>query len=230
MPCRQDNAGKLPRRRIIKLDSSSRPSSHSIAKALEGQATHASAPAPGLTPSRPLQAPRPRYHAMTTLPLLIRREGHADAEAIERLHERAFGPGRFARTAFRLREGAGARPDLCFTAQVGTYLVGSIRLSPVVMGDAPGLMLGPVAVEPAFMSRGIGYQLIAASLDAAREAGDRRVILVGDESYYARSGFTKVPPGRLALPGPVDPQRLLWLELMPGAFEGVSGAVRPSRA
>jgi predicted N-acetyltransferase YhbS len=171
-----------------------------------------------------------RYRAMTTLPLLIRREGHADAEAIERLHERAFGPGRFARTAFRLREGAGARPDLCFTAQVGTFLVGSVRLSPVVMGDAPGLMLGPVAVEPAFTSRGIGYQLIAASLEAAREAGDKRVILVGDEPYYARSGFSKVPPGRLVLPGPVDPQRLLWLELEPGAFEGVAGAVRPGKA
>ncbi len=97
----------------------------------------------------------------------------SDAEAIERLHERAFGPGRFARTAFRLREGAAARPDLCFTAHVGTYLVGSIRLSPVTMGDAPGLVLGPIAVEPAFTSRGIGFDLIAASLDAAREKGDR---------------------------------------------------------
>jgi predicted N-acetyltransferase YhbS len=167
---------------------------------------------------------------MTTLPLNIRRENEADAEAIERLHERAFGPGRFARTAFRLREGSGARPDLCFTAQVGTYLVGSIRQSPVIMGEAPGLMLGPVAVEPAFMSRGIGHQLIAASLDAARLAGDSRVILIGDEPYYARSGFSRVPPGRLVLPGPVDPLRLLWVELLPGAFEGVSGAVMPAKS
>jgi predicted N-acetyltransferase YhbS len=165
---------------------------------------------------------------MTILPLVISREDPSDAEAIERLHERAFGPGRFARTAFRLREGAAARPDLCFTAHVGTYLVGSIRLSPVTMGGAPGLVLGPIAVEPAFTSRGIGFDLIAASLAAARETGDRRVILVGDEPYYRRSGFTQVPKGRLALPGPVDPERLLWLELEPGAFGGISGAVMPA--
>jgi predicted N-acetyltransferase YhbS len=165
---------------------------------------------------------------MTILPLVISREDPSDAEAIERLHERAFGPGRFARTAFRLREGAAARPDLCFTAHVGTYLVGSIRLSPVTMGGAPGLVLGPIAVEPAFTSRGIGFDLIAASLEAAREKGDRRVILVGDEPYYRRSGFTQVPKGRLALPGPVDPERLLWLELEPGAFGGISGAVMPA--
>jgi predicted N-acetyltransferase YhbS len=165
---------------------------------------------------------------MTTLPLLIRREDASDAEAIERLHERAFGPGRFARTAFRLREGTRVRTDLCFTAHVGTYLVGSIRLSPVTMGDAPGLMLGPIAVEPAFTSRGIGFDLIAASLDAARQKGDLRVILVGDEPYYRRSGFSKVPKGRLELPGPVDPDRLLWLELVPGAFDGISGAVLPA--
>jgi len=167
---------------------------------------------------------------MTTLPLLIRSEVPSDADAIERLHERAFGPGRFARTAFRLREGAVARPDLCFTAHVGTYLVGSIRLSPVSMGEAAGLVLGPVAVEPAFTSRGIGHSLIAASLAAASEAGDSRVILVGDEPYYVRAGFSRVPPGRLTLPGPVDPDRLLWLELVPGAFEGVAGAVMPAHA
>lgn len=165
---------------------------------------------------------------MTTLPLLIRREDPSDAEAIERLHERAFGPGRFARTAFRLREGASPRADLCFTAHVGTYLVGSIRFSPITLGGEAGLVLGPIAVEPAFMSRGIGFELVGAALDTARQKGDRRVILVGDEPFYRRSGFSKVPKGRLELPGPVDPERLLWLELTPGAFEGVSGAVLPA--
>lgn len=162
---------------------------------------------------------------MTALPFDVRRESSADAEAIERLHERDFGPGRFSRTAYRLREGAGARPDLCFVANVGTYLVGSIRYSPVNMGGLPGLMLGPVAVDPAFMSRGIGLELIITSLAAAREAGDTRIILVGDEPYYGRAGFSKAPRGRFALPGPVDPDRLLWLELQPGAFEGVSGLI-----
>ena len=94
------------------------------------------------------------------------------------------------------------------------------------MGGAPGLVLGPIAVEPAFTSRGIGFDLIAAALDAAREKGDLRVILVGDEPYYRRSGFSKVPKGRLELPGPVDPaNRLLWLELGRAPSSGISGAV-----
>ena len=167
---------------------------------------------------------------MTTLPLLIRREDISDREAIERLHERAFGPGRFARTAFRLREGAGSRPDLCFTAHVGTYLVGSVRLSPIRVGTTSGLVLGPIAVEPAFMKQGIGLALIEAALEAARQAQDRLVILVGDEPYYARAGFTKVPAGRLVMPGPVDPNRLLWLALAAGAVDDLSGAVIPADA
>lgn len=175
-------------------------------------------------------SPQLPLNAMTSLSLLIRRENALDSEAIERLHERAFGPGRFARTAFRLREGAGARPDLCFTAHVGTYLVGSIRLSPIRLGATPGLMLGPLAVEPAFEKRGIGRALINASLEAARQARDRLVILVGDEPYYERAGFIKVPHGRLAMPGPVDPNRLLWLALVPGAADGVAGAVMPAEA
>jgi predicted N-acetyltransferase YhbS len=91
-------------------------------------------------------------------------------------------------------------------------------------------MLGPVAVEPPFMRRGIASMLIAASLEAARASGDLRVILVGDEPVYRGSGFTRVPPGRLVLPGPVDPARLLWLALVPDAFEGVAGLVLPARS
>ena len=63
------------------------------------------------------------------------------------------------------------------------------------------------------------------SLDAARAAGHTLVILVGDEPYYARVGFKRVPPGRLTMPGPVDPDRLLYCELVAGAFDGVSGTI-----
>ena len=164
---------------------------------------------------------------MTQLPLVIRPESALDAEPIERLHERAFGPGRFARTAFRLREGTSHRPELSFTALVGTLLVGSVRLAPVWAGEAPALVLGPLAVEPAFESRGIGGALIRRSLDAARAGGHALVLLVGDEPYYGRFGFKRVPPRQLALPGPVDPDRFLALELLEGALEGARGPVLP---
>ena len=166
---------------------------------------------------------------MTQLPLVIRPESALDAEPIERLHERAFGPGRFARTAFRLREGAPHILGLSFTALVGTLLVGSVRLSPVFAGEVPALILGPLTVDPAFENRGIGSALIQRSLETARGQGHELVLLVGDEPYYARFGFKRVPPRQLVMPGPVDPNRFLVLELVEGAVARAGGAVLPRR-
>lgn len=165
------------------------------------------------------------------LPALGLRPLHpSDLAQIDKLDERAFGPGRFARTAYRLREGVGPDFALSFVAHVGTLLVGSNIMTPVtcsrVDGDSVGAMLlGPLTVEPAFRSRGIGEALAARSLEAARAAGQKLVILVGDEPYYGRLGFKRVPLGRLILPGPVDPARVLICELASGAFEGVGGRV-----
>jgi predicted N-acetyltransferase YhbS len=149
----------------------------------------------------------------------------ADLAQIERLDERAFGPGRFTRTAYRLREGVPPDAQLSFVARIGSFLVGANRMTPIRCGGAKALLLGPLTVEPAFQARGIGEALMERSLAAARDAGHRLVVLVGDEPYYARVGFKRVPPGRLTMPGPVDPARLLYCELVPGAFEGVSGKI-----
>jgi predicted N-acetyltransferase YhbS len=165
---------------------------------------------------------------MTDLTILPETVG--DAAAIERLNERAFGPGRLAKTAYRLRERVGRRPAIAFSARIGTLLVGSVRLWPVRIGETAALLLGPLTVEPAFRERGIGHALIERSLAAAKVAGHRVVVLVGDEPYYGRSGFKPVPPGRIAMPGPVDPARLLVCELVEGAFEEVSGVIRSEEA
>lgn len=164
---------------------------------------------------------------MNGISLTILPETKDDAEAIERLHERTFGPGRYAKTAYRLREQVPHSIELSFTARIGTLLVGSVWLSAVRIGETKALLLGPLTVEPAFRERGIGQALIARALKAAAANGHRLVILVGDEPYYAKSGFRQIPPGRVILPGPVDPARLLVAELAPGAFAGVSGRVRP---
>ena len=163
---------------------------------------------------------------MDDIALTILAETADDAEAIERLHERTFGPGRYAKTAYRLREQVAHRLDVSFTARTGTLLVGSVRLSPVRIGDTRALLLGPLTVEPAFRERGVGQALIAYALKAAAAQGERLVILVGDEPYYARSGFRRIPRGRVIMPGPVDPARVLVAELVPRAFEGVKGRVR----
>jgi predicted N-acetyltransferase YhbS len=170
----------------------------------------------------------PRF-VMTDLAIAIRPELPADGDAIDRLHERAFGPGRFARSAYLLRERAPALPELSFVACVGSLLVGSVRVSPVDAGGVPALVLGPLAVEPAFEKRGIGAALMERTLEEARRAGHTLVILVGDEPYYARFGFHRIPPGRLTLPGPVDPARFLAAELVPGALDGAAGRVTAPR-
>jgi predicted N-acetyltransferase YhbS len=158
--------------------------------------------------------------------LSLQAETPDDAAAIERLHERTFGPGRYAKSAYRLREQVAHALDLSFTARVGTLLIGSVWVSPIRIGEARALLLGPLTVEPAFRDRRVGQALIERALNAARDQGHRLVILVGDEPYYGKSGFKRIPPGRATMPGPVDPARLLVAELVDGAFDGVSGEVR----
>ncbi|MCW6508130.1 GNAT family N-acetyltransferase [Lichenifustis flavocetrariae] len=160
-----------------------------------------------------------------SLSVIVSAEAPADAAAVERLSERAFGPGRFARTAYRVRESAAADPALSFVARISTLLVGANRMTGIRCGAARGLLLGPLTVDPAFRSRGIGAALVKRSLDAAIGAGHRLVILVGDEAYYGRFGFVRVPAGRLAMPGPVDPARVLFRELQSGAFAEAKGTI-----
>ena len=164
--------------------------------------------------------------SMSDLSFTILPETPDDAEPIDRLTARTFGPGRYAKTAYRIREEVAHIPELSFTARVGTLLVGSVRLTPILIGTAPALLLGPLTVEPPFRDRGIGQALIAKCLEAAKAKGHRLVVLVGDEPYYGKSGFRPIPKGRATLGGPVDPARLLVAELVPGAFDGVSGVIR----
>jgi len=164
---------------------------------------------------------------MSDLSLTILAETAGDAQAVERLHERTFGPGRFVLSAYRLREHVDHLLDLSFTARIGTLLVGSVRQLPITIGDTPALLLGPLTVEPPFRKRGVGRALLDRSLRDAKASGHRLMLLVGDEAYYSRVGFTRVPKGRATMPGPVDYNRLLVAELTENAFEGVSGAIRP---
>ncbi len=169
-----------------------------------------------------------RGGAMNDISLTILPETPDDAPAIERLHERTFGPGRYAKTAYRLREQVAHSLDVSFTARIGTLLVGSVWLSPIRIGETKALLLGPLTVEPAFRERGVGQALIERALKEAERqgppAGDpgrRRAVL---RQNAASSAFR---PGRATMPGPVDPARLLVAELADGAFDGVSGPIRP---
>ncbi|TYR29973.1 N-acetyltransferase [Mesorhizobium microcysteis] len=145
---------------------------------------------------------------------------------IEDINAEAFGPGRFARAAYKIREGGPHRRDLSFVALVEGQVVASVRMTPIAAGKGRALLLGPLAVRPAYKNLGIGKKLVAIALEAARKDGWTLVILVGDAPYYAPLGFSKVvPAGQLTMPRPVDPRRLLAAELEAGALDGFAGAV-----
>src|ERR1700756_765785 len=123
----------------------------------------------------PLDA-TPANH-MSDLPLTILAETANDAQAIERLHDRTFGPGRFVLSAYRLREHVDHLLDVSFTARIGTLLVGSVRPLPILMGDTRALMRGPLTVEPPFRSRGVGRALMERAINDARAKGHRLIVL-----------------------------------------------------
>ena len=144
---------------------------------------------------------------------------------IDAINDGAFGPGRFARAAYKIREGGPHDRRLSFVAMAGDQVVGSVRLTPIAAGEGRGHMLGPLAVRPAFKSAGIGRTLVALSLDAARIARSPLVMLVGDAPYYGPLGFVRVPFNQVEMPRPVDPSRLLACEFVPGSLARLRGAL-----
>jgi predicted N-acetyltransferase YhbS len=158
--------------------------------------------------------------------LTIRRAIPDDIAAISRLHARVFGPGRFARSAYRVREGKGHLSRFCLVACLGNEIVASIRTTELAVGGRTGaVLLGPVAVDSDQRSLGIGSKLIGAALDATRAGGARLIVLVGDQPYYGRFGFKIVPLGQIVFPGPVNPHRILAHELEPNALTDYHGLV-----
>jgi predicted N-acetyltransferase YhbS len=158
-------------------------------------------------------------------------ETPADAWEVEALFDLAFAPGRTALSSYRLREASPPVAELCLVARDAyDVLAGAIRYWPVAIGaaGAPALLLGPVAVHPTHQGEGLGALLIAESLERARASGWTRIVLVGDEPYYRRFGFTRDAARGLSFPPPTNPDRLLARALVPGAFDGVAGAVSPA--
>ncbi len=157
----------------------------------------------------------------------IRPEQPGDMVAIEALLDLTFGPGRFTKTAYRMREGTTPISELSYVAESKDGLVGSIQFSPIQVGTRPTLLLGPLVVHPDCQGQMIGFDLMTQGLDRARVIGHSAVILIGDAPYYARVGFEPLPRGRLILPGPFDAARLLGCALKEGALEGLEGWVGP---
>lgn len=147
-----------------------------------------------------------------------------DAE-IEHINAEAFGPGRFARAAYKIREAGPHERALSFVAVHEGIVIASVRMTRIAAGEGHALLLGPLAVRPAFKNLGIGRRLVAIALHAAEKAGAPAVMLVGDEPYYGPLGFKRVPRGQVSMPRPVDLDRILVVEIEAGSLARLTGEV-----
>ena len=156
----------------------------------------------------------------------IRLEAAADLAAVEALVAEAFGPERFAKTVYMFRDGVPPLASLSLVAEREGQVIGSLRFWPVLIaGEVPALLLGPLVTAPMAQGQGVGSTLMCKGLARAAAEGHRLVILVGDEPYYRRFGFTRALARRLEMPGWVAPERFLARELVAGAMSGVSGMI-----
>ncbi len=167
-----------------------------------------------------------------------------DAEARESLLDRAFGPARFAKTCERLRVGRVPAAGLSLVARTARFsggadvgrdidpgeVVGTVRLWHVEVGGVLALMLGPLAVDAGWRCHRVGGRLMEAAVARASVLGHAAIVLVGDAPYYARFGFERRHALDLRMPGPVEEERLLGLELVPDALADAKGLVRATGA
>ncbi len=152
-------------------------------------------------------------------------EDPAHDPEIEAINDEAFGPGRFVLAAYKIRESGGHDRSMSFVAVKDGTVIASVRMTRIAAGAGRAIMLGPLAVRPAYKNLGIGRRLVAIALEAAAKAGAPAVMLVGDEPYYGPLGFKKIPRGQLAMPRPVDFDRLLAHEIVPGAVARLTDEV-----
>lgn len=155
----------------------------------------------------------------------LKLEQDQDGPAIEILLDHAFGPGRFTKVSERVREIAEFRQDLSFCAWDEGRLVGCVRMTRIRVGETEAIFLGPLAVEADVRKFGTGGALVQRACEAAQAAGFASVLLVGDEPYFSRFGFSAAPARAVRLPGPVDQRRVLVRPLREGGADNLSGLV-----
>ncbi|MET3924430.1 N-acetyltransferase [Devosia sp. 2618] len=157
----------------------------------------------------PLAASAPASADVRPVPT-VRPAIEADDAFIDELHAIAFGPGRFSKTAYRIRERFPIDKSLSLVAEVDGEACGSVWMTPISIGGVNGWMLGPLATHPNFRKLGAGKLLAREVTKRALARGDGKfVMLVGDRDYYCPLGWEPTALGAIQFPGPVDPTRVL---------------------
>lgn len=146
-------------------------------------------------------------------------------DVIEMINAEAFGPGRHARAAARIREQGPHDRSLSFVCADDGETIASVRMTPVMAGGVKGHLLGPLAVRPSHKNKGIGRELLRIAVEAAKRKGSEAVVLVGDPPYYCPLGFEKVSYNALEFPGPVDPARVLVVPIAEDTHARLKGVI-----
>lgn len=152
------------------------------------------------------------------------------ADEIEALYDRTFGPGHFAKTAERLREGTVSLPDVSRVAVQDGKLIAACRLWPIEVGveAIPAVFVGPVAVSPDFQGQRLGLTVTGEALEAATIAGWGAAVIIGAPQYFGELGFQVTKAAQLTFPGPQDPARIM-VRTLAGDAGLLHGAVRVPR-
>lgn len=160
--------------------------------------------------------------------ITIRSEMARDIPHREALLDEAFGIDRHEKTCERIRENRMPAKGLSLIADDQGQVVGTVRLWHVSINNEAVLLLGPLAVAASHQVRGVGSRLARTALNRASVQGHKAIILVGDESYYSRFGFSTNVMTGIDLPGPVDRDRFMGLEFEAGVLSEQSGMVVPT--
>jgi predicted N-acetyltransferase YhbS len=146
---------------------------------------------------------------------------------MEELFDRHLGPGRFARTAYRLREQSSSTKPVGINVFDQNKLVGTVSLTELIIGgEHCCFLLGPLLIDECHRSKGLGLELINDAIELAKTKDAAAILLVGDIAYYEKAGFKQIQMGQIKLPGPVDPARLLMFEIGQGAINFVKGVAK----
>ncbi|MEC8315491.1 MAG: N-acetyltransferase [Pseudomonadota bacterium] len=151
--------------------------------------------------------------------IFIRKEQEIDNTEINTLYTNSFGPGRYAKSAFRYREKYDHLIDISQVLICQNKLIGSVRFWNILVNNKKSLLLGPIVMHRDYRGQGFGKRLLKDSILNCKNLGHNLIILVGDLSYYSKVGFKRIGQRKILFEGPVNYERVLYIEFNKSIIE-----------
>jgi putative acetyltransferase len=151
---------------------------------------------------------------------------HTDIDAILDVHRLAFGETEGAEIA-QLAADLLDHPDtISISAERDGKVAGNVLFTPFFFKnhkDIKSYLLAPCGVSPEYQGRGVGKEIMEASIDHLKSIGTDAVFVLGVPTFYPRYGFV---PTDKQTPYPdllTVTEAWMALELTPGSLEKLSG-------